>query len=231
MWPVLLGRAGTPDVWLSEKRQRKEGCDLIVLQVQTVTVEALTSAIEPCFSLGLDGRSAGPGPLLWTCWLGRGTCSSCSCCWAALCYSPFTLSSWFTIWKALLRLTLKSFCPFRELGWLVYMILNCTARWPQGLLYLVSQEEAHPCCTHLQSFYVIGFGDRVSCYLVYWEKTKPRHSSLTDHGRAQVVGGRSPVFQGVCLPFPSGSWGAAFGHLSIRFPTHRGLIGWTLSIK
>ena len=47
---------------------------------------------------------------------------------------------WFTIWKALLRLTLKSFCPFRGLGWLVYMILSCRARWPQGLLYLVSRE-------------------------------------------------------------------------------------------
>lgn len=75
------GRAGTPDVGSQRKDKRKEGCDLIVLQVQTVTVEALTSAIEPCFSLGLDGRSAGPGPLLWTCWLGKGgTCSSCSCC-------------------------------------------------------------------------------------------------------------------------------------------------------
>ena len=58
------GRAGTPDVGSQRKDKRKEGCDLTVLQVQTVTAEALTSAVEPCFPLEPDRWSAGPGPLL-----------------------------------------------------------------------------------------------------------------------------------------------------------------------
>ena len=60
---------------------------------QTVRAEALTLAMEPWFPVGLNGWSAGPGLLLWTCWVAGDFCSSRSCCWATLCYSLITLSS------------------------------------------------------------------------------------------------------------------------------------------
>ena len=55
-------RAWPPRCWLLEQRQEKWGCDLNVPCGQTVRAEALTSAMKPCFPLGLDGWSAGSGP-------------------------------------------------------------------------------------------------------------------------------------------------------------------------
>ena len=71
----------------------------------------------------------------------------------------------------------------------------------------------------------LGSGIGSHCHRVYTEKIKPRHISLTDHGSAQGVGGRSPVFQGVL---------SALSFRVLRcsiWTSWEELIGWILSIK
>ena len=57
---------------LGAETKRNEWCDLNMPWGQTVRVEAVTSAVEPCFTLGLDGWSPGHGPPSWTYWVERG---------------------------------------------------------------------------------------------------------------------------------------------------------------
>ena len=154
---------------------------------------------EPCFPLELDTWSLGPGPLSGPAgWGGEPhalhahVAEQPSAIHPTLCRLIYHLES--------LAQIDSEFILFLSEAWVTQYIWYSVAQLGDPRAFCISflmREKAHPCCPHLQSFQVTGFRDRVSCHLVYNEKIKPRHISLTDHGRAQVVGGRSPVFQGV----------------------------------
>ena len=66
-------RARHPTCWLLEQRPRgTNDVTWICPEVRLSELKLLPQQLEPCFPLGLDRWSPGPGPPPWTCWMGKG---------------------------------------------------------------------------------------------------------------------------------------------------------------
>lgn len=89
--------------------------------------------------------------------------------------------------EALLRLTLRPFCPFRGTHVTQYRTFSCTGE-PRASVSVLVRDKARHCCHSCSLAVLLGSGEQVLCHPVSTEELKPRSSSPSDRVSRERAG-------------------------------------------